>query len=134
MKDDLVQYFIENSIYPDEEFYKAEEAEIKRLTVPKRDNIYDYYKEGEEMNAKELFEELGKRENAEKTEYDVVAQGKDGFALYVTYKYQESEKSIYITNQGNSAFSLNGRFDLKNMELLFQAISKAIEELTYKEG
>ena len=42
---ELVKYFIENGIYPDEEFKKSEQEAIKKLSIPMKNNFYDYYKE-----------------------------------------------------------------------------------------
>ena len=40
----LRDYLLEHSVYPDEEFNRAEEAAIKALVVPHQNNIFDYYK------------------------------------------------------------------------------------------
>lgn len=44
---DLYKYLLENSVYPDEEFKKSEAEAIKRLSVPPKDNIFDYYEDEE---------------------------------------------------------------------------------------
>lgn len=45
---DTLKCLSKNMIYPDEEFYKAEEKEIEKLIIEQQDNFYDYYKEEKE--------------------------------------------------------------------------------------
>ena len=40
----LRDYLLEHSIYPDQEFNRAEEAVIKALVAPHQNNVFDYYK------------------------------------------------------------------------------------------
>ena len=51
----LRDYLLEHSVYPDEEFNRAEEAAIKALVVPHQNNIFDYYKGSATLERKVWF-------------------------------------------------------------------------------
>lgn len=41
----------DDMVYPDEDFYEDERKVIEKLSIPEKDNIYDYYEEEDEKNA-----------------------------------------------------------------------------------
>lgn len=75
--------------------------------------------------AKELFEEIGKLEEAFETIYEII----DRHTVLVKYKYSDSEKSIYMTYHLTQSFEIEGRFWLENLDLINKAINKQCEEL-----
>lgn len=75
--------------------------------------------------AKELFEEIGKLEEAFETIYEVM----DNHTVSITYKYSDSIKQIYVTYHFTQGFEIKGRFWLESIDLIKQGIHKIEEEL-----
>ena len=77
---------------------------------------------------KNIIEELKKEEA-----FETIIEKYDGASevVTITYKYSDSIKRITIENVFTQKFEIKGRFWLQNLDLLYKAINKKIEELQW---
>ena len=81
------------------------------------------------MSAREVFEQIGKIEEAMETIYEA----KDKHTVVITYKYSDSIKIIYVTYHFTQGFEIEGRFWLESIDLISKGIQKIKEELGWEE-